>query len=79
MLHAKFQNHRNSCSGEEDFNGFYHIYVWRPSWSCELAHSYKLTFPLPMEAPHDFLLCLDKQFQRRSLKMVDGRRTRDGR
>ena len=53
MLHAKFQNHRTSSSGEEDFKGFYHIWAWRPSWSCDLDHLYKLSFPLPKEAPHE--------------------------
>ena len=47
MLHAKFQDHRTSGSGEEDFKGFYHIWAWRPSWSCDLGHLYKLSFPLP--------------------------------
>ena len=37
MLHAKFQDHRTSGSGE-DFKGFYHIWAWRPSWSCDLDH-----------------------------------------
>ena len=26
MLHAKFQDHQTSGSGEEDFNGFFTIY-----------------------------------------------------
>ena len=46
MLHAKFQDHRISGSGE-DFKGFYHIWVWRPSWSYDLDHLYKLLFPSP--------------------------------
>ena len=46
MLHAKFQDHRTSGSGEEYFKGFYHIWAWRPSWSCDLDHLYKLSFPL---------------------------------
>ena len=52
MLHAKFQDHRTSGSGE-DFKGFHHIYIWawRPSWSCDLDHLYKLWFPLPKKAP----------------------------
>ena len=54
MLHAKFQDHRSSGSGEEDFKGFYHIWAWRPSWSCDLDHLYKLSFPLPKEAPIKF-------------------------
>ena len=50
MLHAKFQDHRTSGSGEEDFKGFYHI------WSCDLDNLYKLLFPLPKEALHKIWL-----------------------
>ena len=53
MLHAKFQDHRTSGSGKKIFKGFYHIWAWRPSWSCDLDHLYKLSFPLPNEAPHE--------------------------
>ena len=51
MLHAKFQDLRTSGSGREDFLGFYHIWAWQPSWSCDMGHLYKLLFPLPKEAP----------------------------
>ena len=27
---------------EKIFEGFYHIWAWRPSWSCDLDHLYKL-------------------------------------
>ena len=47
MLHAKFQDHRTSGSGEEDLIGLYHIRVWRPSWS-DQSHLYELSFPLLM-------------------------------
>ena len=53
MLHAKFQDYRMSGSGEEDFKGFYHIWAWWPSWSCDLYHLYKLSFLLPKEAPYE--------------------------
>ena len=33
------------------FEGFYHIFAWRPSWCCFLDHLFELSFPLPMEAP----------------------------
>ena len=59
MLHAKFQDHRTSGSGEEDFlKFFYHIciWAWRPSWSCDLGHLYKLSFPFPKEASHEIWL-----------------------
>ena len=58
MLHAKFQDHRISGSGEE---GFYHIWAWRPSWSCELDHLYKLSFPLPKEASHKIWLLIGQE------------------
>ena len=61
MLHAKLQDHRTSGSGEEDFQGFYHIWAWRPSWSCDLDHLYKFSFPLPKEAQHKIWLRLVKR------------------
>ena len=53
MLNSKFHDH---SSGEEDFNGFYHIWAWWPSRSCDLDHlymSYILSFHLPKEAQHE--------------------------
>ena len=32
--------------------GFYHIWAWWPSWSCDQVAANKLSFPLPKEAPH---------------------------
>ena len=52
MLHAKFQDHWTSGS-REDFKGFYHIWAWRPSWSCDLYHLHELSFPLPKEVSHE--------------------------
>ena len=34
--------------------GFYHIWMWRPSWSCDPDAVNKLSFPLPKEAPYKF-------------------------
>ena len=56
MLHTKFRGNWPASSGEEDFYGFYHIWAWRPSWSCDLDHLYKLSFPLAKEAPHKIWL-----------------------
>ena len=57
MLHAKFQEHRTSSSEEEVFlKVFYHIWAWRPSWSCDLDYLYKRLFPLAKEAPHKIWL-----------------------
>ena len=55
MLHAKFQDHRTSDSGKEDFKAFYHIWVWCPSWSFDLGHLYKLSFPIPKKTPEIWL------------------------
>ena len=32
--------------------GFYHIWVWQPSLSCDPDAANKLSFPLSKEAPH---------------------------
>ena len=57
MLHTKFHENRPAGSGEEDFlSGFYHIWAWRPSWSCDLDFAIKLLSPLPMDAPYKISL-----------------------
>ena len=56
MLHAKFQDHRTSGSGDGDFNVFYHIWAWPPFWSCDLDHLYKLWSPILKYAPHKIWL-----------------------
>ena len=52
MIYGRFQDHRTSGSGEEDFLRFLPYIVYGPSWSCDLDHLYKLSFPLPKEALH---------------------------
>ena len=64
MLHTQFKD-RHSVLEKRIFKGFYHIWAWRKSWSCDLDHLYKLSFPLPKEALHEVLLLLAKWFQRR--------------
>ena len=57
MLHTKFRGNRPTGSGEEDFlSGFYHIWAWQPSWSCDLDFAIKLSSPLSMNAPHKISL-----------------------
>ena len=55
MLHAKFQNHRPSGSGEEDFKGFFAIY----SHGGHLGHV-TLTIYINFHSP--FLRILNKTF-----------------
>ena len=38
------------------FKGFYHIWAWRPSWSCDPHSANEISFPLPEEAPHKIWL-----------------------
>ena len=45
--------------------GFYHIWAWRPSWSCDLDYLYTHWLPIPIDASHKIWLCLAKWFQRR--------------
>ena len=56
MLHTKFRGNRPTGSGEEDcLKGFYHIWAWRPSWSCDQNIANKISMPLPKEATHKLL------------------------
>ena len=58
------------------FKGFYHIWAWQPSWSCDPDPANKLSFPHPIKAPSEIWLQLAQQlWRRRSLKMVDWQQT----
>ena len=35
MQHTKFRGNRSSGSGEDFLKGFYQIWTWQPSWSCD--------------------------------------------
>ena len=67
MLYAKLEDHRTSGSGEEDFKSFYHIWAWRPSWSCDLDHLHKLSFPLPKKILHKIWASLAKLVSEKKL------------
>ena len=56
MLHTKFRENRPTGSGEKHLEGFYHIWAWRPSLSCDQDAANKLSFPLLKEAPHKIWL-----------------------
>ena len=73
MMHTKIQGHWPFGSGEEDFFlGFYHIWPWRPSWSCDQDHLSKFVFPHNIEAQYEIWLWLAQWFlRRRCLKSVD--------
>ena len=42
MLYAKFHDH--SSVEKMIFEGFYHIWAWWPTWSCDLDHLYIISF-----------------------------------
>ena len=56
MLHTKFRGNRPTGSGEEDFQRFLLFIAMATIWSCDLDHLYKLSFPLPKDAPHEVWL-----------------------
>ena len=59
---------------------FYHIWAWRPSWSCDLDHLYKLLFPLPKDAPQKNLALIGQAVsEEKMFEIVDGRTDDDGR
>ena len=37
---------------EKNFEAFYHIWAWRPSWSCDQDITNKILMPLSKEATH---------------------------
>ena len=55
MLHTKFRGNPSTGSGE-DFKGFYHIWAWGQSRSCDPDAVNKLSFHIPKEAPHKIWL-----------------------
>ena len=83
MLHPSFVEIGPPVLEKKIFEVFYHIWAWRPSWSCDQDIAYKITMLLPKEAPHKISTRSARRFRkRRSLKLwtttTDGRTT-DGR
>ena len=67
------------------FKGFYHIWAWRPSWSCDQEHLNKLSFPHPKESPYEIYLSSiglvvseEKMFENVDGRTDDRRTTDDG-
>ena len=42
---------------EKILKGFYHIWAWLPSWSCDLDYLYTHWFPLPIDVSYKIWLC----------------------
>ena len=57
---------------EKIFKGFYHIWAWWTSWSCDPNNLNKLSLPHPKETPHKIWLQSTKWLLRnRSLKILN--------
>ena len=64
---------------KKNFEGFYHKWAWRPSWSCDPDTTMKLLFPLPKEATYTlFGLIGQAVSEEKIFENVNGRRTGDG-
>ena len=66
MIPAKIQPQGILGSGGEIFKGFYHIWMWRPSWSTDRDHFSNFSFPHPKTAPYEIWAKLAQRLQRRS-------------
>ena len=54
--------------------GFYHIWAWRPSWSCDLDFLYTHWFPLPIDASYKIWLLVGQAVSEKKIfEIVDGR------
>ena len=77
MLHTMFRGNWPTGSGGFLKGFLNHIWVWRPSWSCDLDAVNKLSFPLPMEVPYKILALIDKAVREKMIEIVgDGRQQR---
>ena len=75
MLHIKFLGNWPPRFRRRFLKGFHHIWVWRPSWSCDPDATNKLSFPLPKEAPHKNLALIGQPVSEEMFEIVndDGR------
>ena len=53
MLHTKSRGDPPPGSGKKILKGFYHIWKWRPSWSCDQDYFFKLSFPHPKKSAYE--------------------------
>ena len=56
MIHTKFRENLPACTAEEDFLRFLPYMGVAAILVMSLDHLYKLSFPLPKEAPHKIWL-----------------------
>ena len=49
---------------KKTFQGFYHIWAWRPCWSCDPSHLYKFSFLFSLNPSYEFLFQIAQLFLR---------------
>ena len=59
------------------FEGFYHIWAWRRSWSCDPDTANKLSIPLSKEAPHKMALIGQAVLEKKMFEIVFDGQTPD--
>ena len=76
MLHTKF---RDNQFWRRLLKGFYHIWAWRPSWSCDPDAANKISSPYPRRLHIKFGFDRPSSFGEEDfLKIVDGPMTAAG-
>ena len=58
MQHRRFQDSQPTGSGDVDFEDFYHIRIWWPSWLFDLDQFIKDLLTYPLQARHEICLKL---------------------
>ena len=67
MLHTKFCGNRVHRFLRRRFlKGFYHIWAWQPSWSCDQHHVIKFSFPCTWKLTYKIWLKIAKWFFRKT-------------
>ena len=65
-VHTKFRQNWSTGSGERFLKGFYHIWMLRPSWSCDQHHFDKFSFLCTQKLTHKIWLKMAQWFLRKA-------------
>ena len=66
MLITKVHGNRHARSGEDFLKGFYHIWAWQASWSCDHYHINKFSFLCTLNLTFKILLKMAQWFLRKA-------------
>ena len=65
MLHTKFRLNRPNGFEEKDFEVFYHIWAYQPTWSCDQHHVNEFSVPCTLKLTYKIWLKMAKWFLRK--------------